>query len=232
MDLEQFIGVYDSVPIAYYEWMFEKIEERLSSPVLEIGSGPGIITRLLLDKGLTVTGIDNDRAVLGRLEKIFADRPGLALRKADAGSDDLAALQAAPFATALCLNLLEHMDDDVNCLVNIGRALAPAGRLIVLVPAHPGLYGRMDEMFGHFRRYTRSRLESVLDQAGFTGRTEYFNLLGILGWWWRFKILGRDSFSPAHNRIYQWALPLIRAFESRVRVPTGLSLIACGVKRD
>ena len=52
MDLDNFIKVYESVPTAYYEWMFDKFSAFLQGPVLEAGSGPGIITRLLLDKGL------------------------------------------------------------------------------------------------------------------------------------------------------------------------------------
>lgn len=231
MELENFIQVYESVPPAYYEWMFDVFRACLQGPVLETGSGPGIITRLLLDKGFTVTGVDVNEEILKRLRKQFQDTPDrFAALQADIARADLAALPGAPFGTVLCLNLLEHIDDDLAALWNMERALKPGGRLIVLVPAHPWLYGSMDEMFGHRRRYRRSELESKMKQTGLGCQARYFNLAGVPGWWWRFKVCRSKSFSPFQTGIYRRMLPLIRRLESGITIPTGLSLIAIGEK--
>ncbi len=37
--------------------------------------------------------------------------------------------------TVICLNVLEHAEDDLGALRNIYSALLPGGRAIVLVPA-------------------------------------------------------------------------------------------------
>ena len=169
--------------------------------------------------------------ILERLRNEFKDYSGsFTARKADIAATDLASLPGAPFGTVLCLNLLEHIDDDLSALRNMECALRPGGKLIVLVPAHPWLYGSMDEMFGHRRRYRRSELESKMKGAGFACRTEYFNLAGIPGWWWRFKVCRSRSFSPFQTGIYRRMLPLIRGLESTIIIPTGLSLLAIGEK--
>ncbi|MBU2488739.1 MAG: class I SAM-dependent methyltransferase [Proteobacteria bacterium] len=230
MNLDRFLAVYDTVPPAYYRWMLDLLRPHLRSPVLEIGSGPGIVTRLLLDGGWAVTGLDCDKAAAERLSQMLGDREGFSMLEADATQTWLGGLPGAPFATVLCLNVLEHVSDDLGFLKNLYGALAPGGNALVLVPAHPCLFGPLDEEFGHFRRYRRRDLERLMSLAGFRCQVRPFNLLGAAGWWWRFKVLKRKDFSTSQNRIYAGILPLARALEAFVRIPTGLSLIAVGEK--
>ena len=53
---------------------------------------------------------------------------------------------------------LEHIEGDVAALSGIRATLKPGGVLMLLVPAFQALYGPMDELAGHFRRYTRPLL--------------------------------------------------------------------------
>jgi SAM-dependent methyltransferase len=62
--------------------------------------------------------------------------------------------------------VLEHMEDDVATLGAWVRWIAPGGHLLLSVPAHPKRFGPGDEYGGHFRRYTRRGLESILTEAG------------------------------------------------------------------
>ncbi len=45
-----------------------------------------------------------------------------------------------------------------GALRNIYDALEPGGRAIILVPCGPELFGTLDEVLGHFRRYTPEQL--------------------------------------------------------------------------
>ncbi len=56
----------------------------------------------------------------------------------------------------VCLNVIEHVDDDVGALRNIRSVLAAGGRAIVLVPSGPWNFGTLDEVLGHKRRYTEA----------------------------------------------------------------------------
>lgn len=74
------------------------------------------------------------------------------------------------------LDVIEHVDDDQGLLRNALALLRPSGRLLVTVPAYQFLWSRHDEVNHHKRRYTASRLVSVLRNAGFTvQRTTYLN---------------------------------------------------------
>ena len=68
----------------------------------------------------------------------------------------------------VCLNVLEHIEDDVSALENMKKALqATNGRLVLLVPAGPRLYSALDQNLGHFRRYDEAGLRDLAAKTGF-----------------------------------------------------------------
>ena len=64
--------------------------------------------------------------------------------------------------TTICVNVPEHVEDDMQRLVTIRELLAPGGTAIVLVPEGQSVYRRLDEVLGHYRRYSAA----VLTLAG------------------------------------------------------------------
>lgn len=64
-------------------------------------------------------------------------------------------------------NVLEHIKDDVLILKILKEKLNPGGVLLLYLPAFQCLYSSMDKKVGHYRRYTRPRLMSLLQQSGF-----------------------------------------------------------------
>jgi 2-polyprenyl-3-methyl-5-hydroxy-6-metoxy-1,4-benzoquinol methylase len=133
----------------------------------------------------------------------------------------------------LCTNVLEHVEHDGAMLEALQRVLEPSGgRLGLLVPAHPWLYGAMDAAAGHYRRYTRNEVRRKLEQAGF--RVELLrsmNSAAVVGWWWngrcRRRVALDDASMNAQIRLYDGAfIPILRALESLVVPPFGLSLVA------
>jgi len=82
---------------------------------------------------------------------------------------------------AFTVNVLEHIEDDINALRELREKLSAGGGLFVYVPAFQVLYTSMDTHVGHFRRYTKGSLKYVLEQAGFTvQRVCYVDSLGFL----------------------------------------------------
>jgi SAM-dependent methyltransferase len=81
------------------------------------------------------------------------------------------------FDIVTCLDVLEHLDDDVAGLRTIGSLLAPRGQIVVTVPAYRWLWSGEDEISAHRRRYTRAALLEAGRAAGLeVVYCSYFNV--------------------------------------------------------
>ena len=70
------------------------------------------------------------------------------------------------FDRVLAVHALEEADDPAALLAEIGRVMAPTGRLIVAVSSRDGVWtGAETTPFGHGRPYSRSQLESLIREA-------------------------------------------------------------------
>jgi hypothetical protein len=127
--------------------------------------------------------------------------------------------------------VLEHIADDTGALAMFAAALRSDGRLLLVVPAHPFLYGTMDHALEHVRRYRRRDLQTKLDEAGFAVEAlHHVNPVGALGWLFWGRILGRDRVPSEPLRAYDRMTPLLRTLD-HVRLPFGLSLWAVARRR-
>jgi len=137
-------------------------------------------------------------------------------------------LVAERLDTVVCLNVLEHIEDDRASLRAMHDLLQPGGRLALLVPSLRALYGTLDEALGHFRRYVPAELSEKLGAAGFRLRhLEYFNLAGVPGWWVAGRVLRRRLIPTGALRWYEALVPLFR-LERLLPWRIGQSLIAIG----
>src|SRR3984885_3307440 len=86
--------------------------------------------------------------------------------------------EADAFDLAASLDVIEHLEDDLQALRELRRVVAPGGSLLVTVPAYQWLWSGHDEINHHHRRYTRRSLQRIGEQAGWHQvRTTYFNSL-------------------------------------------------------
>ena len=210
----------------YNRWMFERLRRWIGRSVLEIGSGIGNLSAFLLDRERLVLTDTRDEYLI-RLRERFGGRANVSVARLYLPDDDRA-VAGQRFDTVICLNVLEHVDDDISALHAIRRLLAPGGRLVLLVPALQALYGTIDRALGHHRRYNRDGLADLLRATGYTlAHIEYFNLAGIPGWWWAGRVLHRETIPGGSLKLYDALVPLFRLerfFPWRV----GQSLIAIG----
>lgn len=201
----------------------------LGRRVLEVGCGVGNVTADLLTLE-RVVAIDVEPAYLDELHRRLG-RPDN-LRTEEMAVEDQALLELADEALdcAVMLNVLEHIDDDVGALRNLGRVLKPGSPVVVQVPAHRWLYGASDEALGHIRRYDRAELGATFAAAGLgLEKIWQLNALGVLGWLVSGRLLRQTMFPESQLRVYEAMMPLIRRLEPASGVPLGLSLIAVGL---
>src|SRR5262249_42598258 len=150
---------------------------------LELGAGIGNMTQHLSRGRRSYMATDLEEEHLGRLRVRFQGRPNLRTGKVDLMEPrDFADLHAG-FDTVVCLNVVEHVKDDMLALRNIRSALEPGGRAIILVPQDQRVYGTLDEVLGHYRRYSAAELKQRMEAAGFqVERTFEFNRVTRPGW--------------------------------------------------
>jgi SAM-dependent methyltransferase len=193
--------------------------------ILEIGSGTGNLTRHLVPRDAYVAS-DVNPLYLQTLHSLKADRPYLEVTLTDVTRGDSFPTVPGGFDTAVCLNVIEHVEDDVGALANLRRVLAPGGRAIVLVPRGPELFGTLDEVLGHKRRYTEASLRKLAQDAGFATREVLpFNRVGTPAWWLNGKLLRRRYFGLTQIVALNVLTPLFRLVDRALPFPP-LSLVA------
>jgi glycosyltransferase involved in cell wall biosynthesis len=212
----------------FNRWMADTIRPFLGSRVLELGAGIGNMTQQLAGGRKLYVASDIDEEHIARQRVRFRGRPNLQIRKCDlCRSEDFAELRGK-FDTVVCLNVLEHVEDDLLALRNIRSALAPGGRAIILVPQDQGIYGTLDAVLGHFRRYSDTQLRERMEEAGFvTDRTLHFNRVTRPGWWWNGRILRRRTFGRLQLRVFDWLVPFLRRIDALLPW-TAVSVIGIG----
>lgn len=205
----------------------DTIAPYLGHRILEIGAGTGNITRFLLSHG-DVTAVDISENLLRSLREQFAGWDGFEAILWDAATPPPQRILEGGYDTIVSLNVLEHIEDHEAAIRHCHQILAgKGGRLVLLVPAHPLLFGPIDKALGHFRRYDKKMLRSLLEGAGFkVERLFPFNFLGLFGWFINNRLLNRDRLPTGQLRVYEWISPLVLELERKVPLPDGLSLIA------
>ena len=194
--------------------------------ILELGCGSGNVLGSLREFG-EVVGMET--------------HPGLAAAARAAGLDVRSGAlpddEVVPRAWAdvvLLLDVIEHVNDDVAALRAARRALAPAGHLVVTVPAYPWLWSRHDVLLGHRRRYTARTLRRAVEAAPFrVERITYFNTLlfpAVVA----ARLAKRAAGGEGHdlvlppvlvNRALTGVFALERHVVSRLSLPVGSSLL-------
>ncbi len=129
-------------------------------PLIDVGGGNGAVSRALESAGyatvLLEPGPEGARnAQIRGLENVVC------------ATLEEARFADGTFGIAGAFDVIEHIADEEPLLREMYRVLRPAGALCVTVPAYAWLWSTEDDLAGHYRRYTRSRLEAVLERCGF-----------------------------------------------------------------
>jgi SAM-dependent methyltransferase len=214
----------------FTSWMADVLRPFVGQRVLEIGAGTGNMSMHLMPRS-TYWATDVNPHYLDYLLTLRATRPYMRVARTNAMERETYP-RGQSFDTVVCLNVVEHVEDDLQALGNIRDVLEESGRAIVLVPYGPGLYGTLDEVLGHFRRYTEEQLVAVAEKAGFrVERVLKFNRPGVPAWWLNGRILHRKTFGLAQIRVLNLLTPLFRLVDGWLPLPP-LSIIAILRKED
>jgi len=215
------------------QWFWDKIKDDIGSRVLEIGCGIGIYTSFLIDSSELLVSVDIVEDYIKEVESKFTDNRNFKAIRLDIAKDDINYLTSFGFDTIVCLNVLEHIEDDTKALKNMYALLNNPGRLILLVPALHWLYGTLDQSVGHWRRYHCRELKHKIETAGFTVKRRLFcNFFGIFGWFVNGKILRREILSDCLLEFFNKFSSLLLLSDRLFSPFIGMSLLLICEKKE
>lgn len=211
-------------------WMADVIRPHLGRDVMELGAGIGNLTEQLLSPEMRYVASDIDSEHIEYFRKRFENVPNVEVRYCDLQVNSHFAPLDGQMDTVICLNVVEHVADDRRALDNIFSVLRPGGKALILVPQGQELYGTLDEVLGHYRRYSRPQLKSLMETVGF--RVEHiiqFNRVSRFPWWFSGRVMKRRTISPVQMRMFDLFVPVWRKIDRFWPWPA-VSIIAVATK--
>jgi SAM-dependent methyltransferase len=147
------------------------LDQLRPATVLEVGCGQGAVGARLARTARYV-GVEPDGSSYTVAHERVAAAGGTVIH-----GDDTAVPDGAQYDLVCAFEVLEHIEDDTAALERWQRLIKPGGHLMLSVPAWPSRFGPMDELVGHFRRYTPDQLRAQLVGAGLSNPR-----LTLYGW--------------------------------------------------
>lgn len=212
----------------FNRWMADTIAPWIRGDVLELGAGIGNLTVPLSAGVSRYVATDTHEEHLCELRSRIDRHPNIEIAVCDFSDPADAARFRQSADTVICLNVLEHIENDHTSLVNIHSCLRPDGTAIILVPQGPQAFGAMDEVLEHKRRYTAEELKTKMNAAGFrVERIITFNRITWPGWYLNSRILRRRTLSRLQLHLFDLLVPAWRRIDNRLPW-SATSLIAIG----
>ncbi len=233
-------------------WWFKAKRHLLVKTVERAAKGLGGNAHLL--DGGCGTGV-NLKAISGFLPVVGIEKYFEALKFCKKRNlDNLlnAELEHLPFGQetfdiVLAMDILEHVDDDLEVLKEISRVSKEGAILIIHVPAFMFLWSDHDLAVDHKRRYTAGELVERLKKSNFKVKSMNYRLCSffILGVLKKYliklkKLIKKDSkpqaYRPNVGRLINNILYVIVKMEDRIlnfiRLPFGLSILCIAQKNE
>jgi SAM-dependent methyltransferase len=217
----------------FNRWMYETINPFCKGRILEIGGGIGNISECFLTDGneLVVSELQDEycQMIRTRLANFPNLKDVMSMDIVDPEFDTKFGSLFGTFDTVFALNVVEHIEDHQKALANCKKLLKKNGQVIILVPAFQTIFNHFDTALGHFRRYTAKTLKPVFENNDLQiVPRQYFNLIGIAGWWVSGSLLRKKVIPEGQMKLYNFFVPVFRIIDKITNKWLGLSVIMVG----
>lgn len=209
--------------VHYNDYVFRLATKRFpkQGEILELGPGLGDFTGRFLNSGTKIDVVETERKfhpVLARLS-----------RKVVGSLDEL----QGRYDAILSVNVLEHIENDEAILRQLNSKLKPGGLISLYHPAGPSLYGQLDKLVNHYRRYSKEEMIRKVRAAGF--EIEECRYVDSLGWLvmrlYKLLGIGDGNVTPWSMKLYDWTVfPVSRVLDPLVGRSFGRSIFVLGRK--
>ncbi|REJ70034.1 MAG: methyltransferase domain-containing protein [Planctomycetota bacterium] len=177
----------------YYAWVRDQFEPWIGQRILDAGCGVGNFINQVADRCEYVLGVDLSPLNLEILNRHFAERPNVEAQQIDL-DEHVDLLAAKEFDTVVCLDVLEHIEDDSTLLSSLARIVKPGGHVLIKVPACQWLFGSVDVASDHYRRYNRPMLRQRAEAVGLEVLSlRYMNIAGVVPYFIKSRVLKKPA---------------------------------------
>jgi 2-polyprenyl-3-methyl-5-hydroxy-6-metoxy-1,4-benzoquinol methylase len=208
------------------------LQKHITGDILEIGAGTGSFSPLLSELCDQLVALEPNRSYFLELEKATAMKSNVkVLNKTLVNLDNehKSGLPQMRFDRLVYLHVLEHIEDDIQELRLTQKFVVENGKIIVVVPSMPRLFGSVDSLSGHFRRYTKRELIALAKISGYEVEdVKYFNSLAIFPYWLLYRVFKLENVGGGQMGMYDrvivpLAFKFVNIFGNRI---PGINLIA------
>jgi SAM-dependent methyltransferase len=208
----------------YRKYEYDMVAPHVGRSMLEIGSGLGHFSEQFLGRLDYLAVSDNDPYCVGELEKRYADDDRVEVLDLALPAEVKISQQVD---TVVMMNVLEHIQEDVQALKDLAAVVVPGGRIVIWVPGYMQLYGDFDRKVGHVTRYTPATLRTSVEAAGLVPEVlKPINFLGGIAWWAAVRRGGVGYPNPKLVKIYdRTVVPTTRLIERVIKVPFGQTVL-------
>jgi len=191
-----YLDIFDSanVWIKYVHFLNRKYYK---NNFLEIGAGIGSFTDKYKRniKNIFLTEIDKNN--LNILKKKYQNDTNVTILESEVTKI------SQKFNTICHFNVLEHVKEDKEEIINCLNKINKDGYLIILVPAHNELYGNLDRAVGHYRRYKKSFFKDLNLSDGKIVELKYMDCMGYILYYMN-KLIYKNETYPSSLKIFIW----------------------------
>ena len=219
----------------FNKWIYVTINPFCKGHVMEIGSGLGNISRFFLNDDYQIMLTDLRQVYCDKLHDKFKSYSNLlGVENVDLIDSDFDMKYKTffdSFDSVFAINVIEHINDDNLAIRNCYKLIRKGGNLIIMVPSYQVLYNDFDKSLGHYKRYTIKSISSILLNHNFCIiHKQYFNFIGLIGWFISGSIQKNKSIPKKQMRLYNRFVPVFKLVDKLIFKSWGLSSIVVGEK--
>ncbi len=177
-------------------YIYFLISKYFKDNILEVGAGIGSFTKLYEQKYQKIILSESDSEFCDLLNKKFKSNDNIQVTNNYINKID------KKFETIIYLNVLEHIENDIEEIQIAYDKLEKNGHLIILVPAHQKIFSKFDKAVGHFRRYDMDFFKEKLSNF----KIVKLNQLDCCGYFLYYvnNLIFKNDVYPSKLKIFIW----------------------------
>ena len=191
-----YLDIFDNAKV-WIKYVHILNKKYYKNDLLEIGAGIGSFTDQYKKNIQNIFLTEIDKNNLNILKKKYMNDSNVTVVEGEINKIE------QRFNTICHFNVLEHIKEDKEEIINCLNKINKNGYLVILVPAHNKLYSNLDKDVGHYRRYDKSFFYNLNIFNGKIVELKYMDCMGYILYYMN-KLIYKNEVYPSNFKIFIW----------------------------